>query len=394
MIERSSHMVNVQSIFKRMQRHGWRCWNIIADYITSNTGLTLQLLIMATVVLSTLPIHTLEHGTLALTLWQYVQSVGFTVVLPLLLISYIMHSLMRMHLPRISSLLFISLAFILVLNISLFILNKVAIDAILFAIEEPQSAMVMATSVAILLLVVIVANDIPMFNGGHKTEVSNNNSIGHSKAVGQFCPLDIEERNAVIIHEVGHALCFAAASEIVTGTRIEINTYYRKHLASGRVVDTTSAYHKDPLSFLLWNMHTLLAGQEAEKEIVGSTLMGSGTDIEEWMINAHRYLSEQLNGEIYYPFPKNQLEQAENTKLLTNLQKKQRAIVRAFIIDNKTVLRDMAAHFKHVDNMNTDTLQTYLNTVRVSTKFPRIKIKNYSGESALPAEYVWSSHVK
>lgn len=170
-------------------------------------------------------------------------------------------------------------------------------------------------------------------------------------------------------HEAGHLLAHAAVSTLREGLSASIVPGKRHN---GHVFMPGLKPSEAEQGFVLWHMHHLLMGQEAERKFADDVPMGSGGDISEWQQFARAVLTTQRYG-TYYVNPASELEQSANDAVMRELMEGQLKVVHAALADCwSTVERCAEALLEH-KTIDRDAIAALLEGVELPRSFPRVE---------------------
>jgi hypothetical protein len=117
-------------------------------------------------------------------------------------------------------------------------------------------------------------------------------------------------------------------------------------------------------------MLNALAGQAAERVLLGESSLGSATDCSQWLPLARAHCENQFGG-LFYAEPRNLLEQNANDAQLSELRKRQLQRLADFFELNRGVLAELAKCLREQCRLDTEDLAPYLKRVVVPEGFPR-----------------------
>lgn len=161
-------------------------------------------------------------------------------------------------------------------------------------------------------------------------------------------------------HEAGHALTYAA----LQGPSPKIS------MTLEQVGSIVRSYHIIGATWNEWRMFNALAGQAAEKVLLGDSSLSSATDCTQWLPLARAHCANHFAG-IFYAEPRNLLEHNANDMRLSELRKDQLQRLAAFFETNRGVLNDLATTLNARKRLDTEDLAPYLKRVAVPEDFPK-----------------------
>ncbi|MEO0376966.1 MAG: hypothetical protein AAF329_20580 [Cyanobacteria bacterium P01_A01_bin.17] len=172
-----------------------------------------------------------------------------------------------------------------------------------------------------------------------------------------------EVQKRASIHEAGHVLACALLPEVgqlSISARIvsEVNMQH-----PGQSLGRVSYCHclKDnEASSQRWEMLSVLAGQEAERECLGEYCSGGAEDLMKWYRYALPYLASGFEAVTYFPEPTTAWQRETNELALSELMRRQRQELRAFFALNHNLLVELSDQLVQVKCMGQDELKIFI----------------------------------
>lgn len=173
------------------------------------------------------------------------------------------------------------------------------------------------------------------------------------------------------IHEAGHALVYAALPNIPEQFRMKA---LPQADAKGRLGAVSSVDWNGilkPKDFLLFQLLVLLAGQQAEKFILGEIFDGAHSDLRTWQQEAKNYLRLGF-GELYFSPVENDFEAEQNRQVLERLRDEQSDLLIRFFQANQEVLQDLAKELQTKGKLLKSDVEPFLLKVQLVDGFPML----------------------
>lgn len=191
--------------------------------------------------------------------------------------------------------------------------------------------------------------------------------------INLFGVIKQENREKVIVHELGHLTTLALIKEQISDPYIEImasQSLIEKWISPRKYSGKVSFMKKDNSNngyntkYIEAIMKINLAGYISEKYFMGTCGFGSGMDFNNWMELAEKYLSLGLD----YPFfsePENKEQKEINYMSLCKLKNKQEKEVEELIKNNENLIANYRKLLLNKDFLSEEEIMIFLNKVKV-----------------------------
>lgn len=191
--------------------------------------------------------------------------------------------------------------------------------------------------------------------------------------INLFGTIKQENREKVIIHELGHLTTLALIKEQISDPYIEVmasQTLIEKWFFPKKYSGKVSFIKKDNSNqghntkYIEAIMKINLAGYISEKYFIGTCGFGSGMDFNNWMELSEKYLSLGLD----YPFfsePENKEQKEINHMSLCKLKDKQQKEVEELIKRNENLILIYRELLLKKDSLSEEEIMIFLNKVKL-----------------------------
>lgn len=182
-----------------------------------------------------------------------------------------------------------------------------------------------------------------------------------------------ENREKVIVHELGHLTTLALIKEQISAPYIEImdsQSLIEKWISPRKYSGKVSFIKKDNSNngyntkYIEAIMKVNLAGYISEKYFMGTCGFGSGMDFNNWMELSEKYLSLGLD----YPFfsaPETKEQKEINHMSLCKLKDKQEKEVEELIKNNESLIVIYRELLLNKNSLSEEEIKIFLNKVKV-----------------------------
>ena len=254
--------------------------------------------------------------------------------------------------------------------IAVALIDQFGYDVYYWIIKHPQSAALYAVTFVIL-------REITRFGIiGFRDKSSADVAVlahGNCKAFKNSVPTS-RDYHYTAAHEAGHALIYAAMNPVPKNLIVVVNEHSDVNGTLGYVESKKYQHHLDDKIFAELMMLINLAGTMGESVIFNNVTLGSSQDYCTWLNMAQNYLSNQFCG-VYYKYPKNDLEQSSNTRLIETLKIKQEKLLSEFFTLNHDLYKEL--YTKLLDKKRLDGIELFefLDRAIFPAEFPRPSIE-------------------
>ena len=170
------------------------------------------------------------------------------------------------------------------------------------------------------------------------------------------------------VHEAGHALFLALLPRLDSECVLLIRNQQTVASMAAHQLGVVKLSFSREEAFnelgLKMRMRMVMAGVLAERQLLGHATLGGSGDHATWLVLAHEYLSNGLEGP-FFPTPADSDQRFMNMEFLRQFHLAMEQEVTGFLAANRDVLHDLAREAVQVQRLGPEQLKPFLDRVRV-----------------------------